>query len=100
MSNGKYHKTTFVIAGAFLLTFVLATAYQGRASSAPNQSGADRPAVEKLDGQTETVPFAGIGEKTPEEIEQALSGKGAEERFEIAQKLENERLWSDAAPSI
>lgn len=97
MSNGKYHKTTFVIAGAFLLTFVLATAYQGRASSAPNQSGADRPAVEKLDGQTETVPFAGIGEKTPEEIEQALSGKGAEERFEIAQKLENERLWSDAA---
>ncbi|MBR0225330.1 MAG: hypothetical protein IJL92_04660 [Thermoguttaceae bacterium] len=97
MSERKHLKKPSVIMATALLIIGLAASGVERVMSSPNtQLNSERKIVKRITGQTSPVPFAGIGAKTPEDAAKDLEDKTSVERLAIAQRLQQERLWSDA----
>ena len=52
--------------------------------------------IKKIDPNTESVPFAGLAAKTPEEAAKALEGLSVDERLAAGNKLAGENMFADA----
>lgn len=96
MLERKKTSFLFLFSAAFLATLCLTALAATRRAAASPQIRKGMENAKKFDAKTSPVPFAGIGDKSSDEIAKELENKTAEERLEIARRLQRERLNSDA----